>query len=64
MNDIEIMALPNNATMKHNNTTDVHKLEDSKRYKMYDLPRVQIDEGAKCTITKNINLLNNVKWYN
>ena len=31
---------------------------------MYNLPRTQMDGGAKCTITDNINLLKNVEWYN
>ena len=31
---------------------------------MYDLPRAQMDGGAKYTITNNINLLKDVKWYN
>ena len=31
---------------------------------MYDVPRAQIDGGLKCTVTKNINLLKNILWYN
>ena len=31
---------------------------------MYDVPKVQIIGGTKCTVKNNINLLKNVKWYN
>lgn len=31
---------------------------------MYGFPLAQMDSGAKCTVTNNINLLNNVMWYN
>ena len=31
---------------------------------MYDLPRAQMDGGAKFTVTNNIHLLKDVKWYN
>ena len=31
---------------------------------MYDIARVQMDGGAKCNVTNNINLLKNVQWYN
>ena len=39
-------------------------METSNKYQMYDLPRVQMDGGEKCTIPNNINLLKDVKWYN
>ena len=63
LNDVEEMVVPDSATAKQNNITALNKLECPDKYKMYDLPRAQMDGGAKCTITNNINLLKNVKWY-
>ena len=64
LKDVEVIVLPDNATAKQDNTTDVNRLETANKYQMYDLPRTQMDGGAKCTITDNINLFKNVKWYN
>ena len=61
---MEVLVLPNNATVKQNDLSDVNQLETSDKYKMYNLPRAQMDGGVKCTITDNINLLKNVIWYN
>ena len=63
LNDVEELVVPDSATVKQNNIVDVNKLECPDKYKMYDLPRAQMDSGTKCTITNNINLLKNVKWY-
>ena len=63
LNDVEELVVPDSATVKQNNIADVNKLECPDKYKTYDLPRAQMDGGAKYTITNNINLLKNVKWY-
>ena len=63
-NEVEVYDIPNNATIQHNNLEPLFKLEDPYKYKMYDLPWSQMDGGSKCTITNNINLLKNVRWYN
>ena len=63
LNDVEELVVPDSATVKQNNIFDANKLESPDKYRIYDLPREQMDDGAKCTITNNINLLKNVKWY-
>ena len=64
LNDMEVIIIPDDQTQKRNNTSPVNKLEDPHQYGMYDLPRAQIDGGAKCTVTNNLHLLKDVKWYN
>ena len=49
--------------MQHNNFQTLFKLEDPYKLQMYDVPVAQMDRGAKCTVTNNINLLKNVRWY-
>ena len=57
LNDVEELVVPDGATVKQNNIFDANKLESPDKNRMYDLPRAQMDGGAKCTITNNINLL-------
>ena len=42
----------------------MNKLANPHTYHMYDLPQAQMDGGAKCTVTNNLRLLKDVKWYN
>ena len=64
-NDVKIYDVPDDITIKHDNITDLYKLEDPYKYRMYDVPQNQMDDGgAKCTVTNNINLLKNVQRYN
>ena len=64
LNDTKVIIIPDDQTQKQNNTSPVNKLEDPHQYQMYDLPRAQMDGGAKCTVTNNLYLLKDVKWYN
>ena len=63
-NEVEVLNLPDEATFQHNNFEPLFKLEDPYRFQMYDVPCVQMDGSAKCTVTNNINLLKDVRWYN
>ena len=63
-NEVEIFNIPDEATVQHNNFKPLFKLEDPYKFKMYDVPWAQMDGGVKCTVTNNINLLKNVRWYN
>lgn len=63
LNDVEELVISDNATVKQNNIFVANRLDSPDKYRTYDLPRAQMDGGAKCTITNNINLLKNVKWY-
>lgn len=31
---------------------------------MFDVPKAQMDGGSKGTVTNNINISKNIKWYN
>ena len=64
LNDYEVFEIPDDVTVKHNNITDLYKLEDPYWYWMYDVPQAQMNGGTKCTVTNNINLLKNIRWYN
>ena len=64
MNDVEVIILPDDQTQERNNTSPLNKLADLHKYLMYDLPRAQMDGGTKCTVTNNLHLLKDVKWYN
>ena len=63
-NEVEVYNIPDDAMVWHNNFEPLFKLGDPHKYKMYDHPWAQMDYGAKCTITNNINLLKNLQWYN
>ena len=60
-NEVEVLDIPDEATVQHNNCQQLFKLEDPYKFQMYDVPRAQMDGGAKCTVTNNINLLKNVR---
>ena len=56
---MEIFDILDEATVQHDNFQLLFKLEDPYKFKMYDVPQAQMDGGAKCTVTNNINLLKN-----
>ena len=62
INDMETIVFPNKQTQVVDNSNPLNKLDDPNQYQMYDLPRAQMDGGAKCTVTNNLHLLKNVKW--
>ena len=45
LNDVEELVVPDDATVKQNNIFDANKLESPDKYRMYDLPRAQMDGG-------------------
>ena len=63
-NEVEVFDILDEATVQHDNFKPLFKLEDQYKFQMYDVPCTQIDGGAKCMVTNNINLLKNVRWYN
>ena len=63
-NEVEVFNLPDEATVQHDNYEPLFKLKDPYKFQMYDVPHAQMDGGAKCMVTNNINLLKNVLWYN
>jgi hypothetical protein len=46
------------------NITNVNKLEDPYEYQLYDSLRAQIDGGAKVSVTNNLDLLTDIRFYN
>lgn len=62
--ELEVIEIPDDATEVHSNVKDIFCLEDPKLYNLYDVPRSQMDSGAKCSVTNKLNLLCKVKWYN
>ena len=64
LNNTKVIIVPDDQTQKRDNTTPLNKLTNPHQYRMYDLPRAQMDGGAKCTVTNNLHLLKDVKWYN
>ena len=64
LNDVEVVILPDDQTQKKDNISPLNKLANPHKYQMYDLPRTQMDGGTKCTVTNNLHLLKDVKWYN
>ena len=64
INDMETILFPDEKTQIIDNSNPLNKLDDPNQYGMYDLPRAQMDGGAKCTVTNNLHLFKNVKWYN
>ena len=62
--ELETIDIPDDDTVMHSNILDIFRLEDPKMFNLYDVPRAQMDGGAKCTVTNNLNLLCKVKWYN
>ena len=61
---LEAIGIPDDSTVVHSNVLDIFLLEDPKLFSLYDVPRAQMDLGAKCSVTNNLNLLCKVKWYN
>ena len=57
INDTETIILSDDQTQIIDNSNPLNKLDDPNRYRMYDLPRAQMDGGAKCTVTNNLHLL-------
>ena len=64
LNDTKVIIIPDDQTQKRDNTSSVNKLNDPHQYQMYNLPRAQMDGGTKSTVTNNLHLLKDVKWYN
>lgn len=63
-NEVKIFDLLDEVTIQHDNCQTLFKLKDPYKFQMYDLPWAQMDDGIKCTVTNNINLLENVRYYN
>ena len=59
--ELVVIVIPDYATVMHSNVLDIFQLEDPKIIKLYDVPRAQLYGGAKCKVTKNLNLLCKVK---
>ena len=52
-------------TVNHCNLSRLSpQLADPLSYRMYDVPRAQMDGGAKCSVTNNLLLLKHVRFYN
>ena len=63
-NNHEILEILDDAIVQYNNYKDIHKLEDTTKFCLYDVPQAHMDGIAKCTVTNDLSLLANEKWYN
>lgn len=59
-NEIEMINIPDASTLQHINCKTLFKLEDPYNFRMYNVPGAQMDGGANCTVTNNINLVKNL----
>lgn len=65
LNEVDVVIVSDNAiTCQVDNTQKLHKLDEPHHFTMYDLLRAHMGGGAKYTVTNNLHLLKDVKWYN
>lgn len=64
LNNVEVTILPDDQTQKKDNISPLNKLADLNKCQMRNIPRVQMDGSAKFTVTNNLHLLKDIKWYN
>ena len=59
----EFIPSEDDDTIVTDNITNTNKLEDPYEYQLYDKLRAQIDGGAKVSVTNNLDLLHDIRFY-